>query len=138
MQKSDRNEGRPTKPASAEYCASSNNILDHDNLISNITITTCQRTGKENWKFYDNAEELERLIKHVLKLEGNRSITKDPHNHKIFKRDNASISWWNSTKTLSISGKREDDLRKTLRSLYPIKSQDNNKDSYSQNKSPDK
>ena len=132
-------ESRPTKSESksAEDCVSSN-TFDCDNLISNIAITTCQKTGKENCKFYGNAEELERLIKHVLKLEGNWSITKDLHNHKIFKTDSASISWWNSTKTLSISGKKEDDLRKTLRSLCPFKCQENNKDSDPQNKAPDK
>ena len=122
---------------SAEDCVSSN-TFDCDNLISNIAITTCQKTGKENCKFYGNAEELERLIKHVLQLEGNWSITKDPRNHKIFKTDSASISWWNSTKRLSISGKKEDDLRKTLRSLCPIKFQENNKDSDPQNKARDK
>ena len=128
-----RQENRPTKSESksAEDCISSN-TFDRDNLISNIAITTCQTTCKENCKFYGNAEELERLIKHVLKLEGNWSITKDPHNHKIFKTDSTSISWWNSTKTSSISGKKEDDLRKTLRSLCP------NKDSDPQNKAPDK
>ena len=129
----------PTKSESksAEDCISSN-TFDCDNLISNIAITTCQKTGKENCKFYGNAEELERLIKHVLKLEGNWSITKDPHNHKIFKTDSASISRWISTKTLSISGEKEDDLRKTLRFLCPIKFQENNKYSDSQNKAPDK
>ena len=130
-----RQESRPTKSESksAEDCVPSN-TFDCDNLISNIVITTCQKTGKENCKFYGNAEELERLIKHVLKLEGNWSITKDPHNHKIFKTDSASISWWNSTKTLSISEKKEDDLRKTLRFLCPIKCQENNKDSDPQTK----
>ena len=57
---------------------------------------------------------------------------------KNFKTDNAYIGWWNSTKTLSISGKRKDDFRKTLRSLYPIKSQESNKDSDSQNREPDR
>ena len=93
-----------SESTSAKDCISSN-ILDCDNLISDIAITTCQKNGKENCKFYGNAKELERLILHVLKLEGNWSITKDPHSHKIFKTDSASISWWNSTKTLSISGK---------------------------------
>ena len=88
-----RQENRPTKSESksAEDCISSN-TFDCDNLISNIAITTCQKTGKENYKLYGNAEELERLIKHVLKLDGNWSITKDPHNHKIFKTGSASIS----------------------------------------------
>ena len=37
-----------------------------------------------------------------------------------------------------MSRKKEDDLHKTLRSLCPIKFQENNKDSDSQNKAPDK
>ena len=132
-----RQENGPTKPIFADDCVCSN-ILDCDNLISNIAITTCQKTGKENCKFYGDAEELQTLIKHVLKLEGNWSTTKDLHNHKIFKTDNASISWWNSNKTLFNSGKKEDDLHKTIRSLCPIKSQENNKDSDSQKKATDK
>ena len=56
-------------------------------------------------------------MEHALKLEGSWSQTKDPENHKIFKADNAAISWWNSTKTLSISGKRENEIRKQLKAL---------------------
>ena len=54
-------------------------------------------------------------MEHALKLEG--SWSKDPENHKIFKAGNASISWWNSTKALSISGKRENEIHKQLKAL---------------------
>ena len=56
-------------------------------------------------------------MEHALKLEDSWSQTKDSENHKIFKADNAAISWWNSTKTLSISGKRENQIRKQLKAL---------------------
>ena len=134
-----RQENRPTKSESkpAEDCISSN-TFDCDNLISNIAITTCQKTGKESCKFYGNAEELERLIKHVLKLEGNWSITKDPHNHKILKQTTPPSAGGIAPKRYPFLRKKEDDLRKTLRSLCPIKFQENNKDSDPQNKVPDK
>ena len=56
-------------------------------------------------------------MEHALKIEGNWTQTKDPENHKIFKAHNAAISWWNGRKTLSISGKRENDIRKQLKVL---------------------
>ena len=77
----------------------------------------CPRTGKESCKFFGSPTEFTDLMEHALKLEGNWTQTKDPENHKIFKADNAAISWWNSTKTLSISGKRENDIRKQLKAL---------------------
>ena len=64
-----------------------------------------------------NAEELDSFLKSVLKLKGNWSQTKDPLNHKLFKTECAAISWWKSTKTLSVSGKCEDDIRQQLKSL---------------------
>ena len=64
-----------------------------------------------------NAEELDSFLKSVLKLKGNWSQTKDPLNHKLFKTECAAISLWKSTKTLSVSGKCEDDIRQQLKSL---------------------
>ena len=69
------------------------------------------KTGKEHCKFNGNPEELDSFLKSVLKLKGNWSQTKNPLNHKISKTEYAAISWWKSTKTLSVSGKCEDDIR---------------------------
>ena len=77
----------------------------------------CPRTGKESCKFFGSPTEFADLMEHALKLEGSWSQTKDSGNHKIFKADNAATSWWNSTKTLSISAKRENEIRKHLKSL---------------------
>ena len=93
------------------------NLIDHTKLVSYIAFNKCSKTGKEHCKFNGNAEELDSFLKSVLKLTGNWSQTKDPLNHKIFKTEYAAISWWKSTKTLSVSGKREDDIRQQLKSL---------------------
>ena len=90
---------------------------DNTSLMIKITFNACPRTGKESCKFFGSPTEFTDLMEHALKLEGNWTQTKDPENHKIFKADNAAISWWNSTKTLSISGKRENDIRKQLKAL---------------------
>ena len=82
-----------------------------------ITFNTCPRAGKESCNFFGSPTEFTDLMEHALKLEGNWTQTKDPENHKIFKADNAAISWWNSTKTLSVSGRRENDIRKHLKAL---------------------
>ena len=66
-------------------------------LMIRITFNTCPRTGKESCKFFGSLTEFTDLLEHALKLEGSWSQTKDPENHKIFKADNAAISWWNST-----------------------------------------
>ena len=93
------------------------NLIDHTKLVSYIAFNKCSKTGKEHCKFSGNAEELDSFLKSVLKHKGNWSQTKDPLNHKIFKSEYAAISWWKSTKTLSVSGKCEDDIRKQLKSL---------------------
>ena len=93
------------------------NLIDHTKLVSYIAFNKCSQTGKEHCKFIGNAEELDSFLKSVLKLKGNWSQTKDPLNHKIFKTGYAAISWWKSTKTLSVSGKCEDDIRQQLKSL---------------------
>ena len=54
-----------------------------------------------------------------MKLDGIWKPTKDPNNHKIFKCDIASISWWDSTKTISVSGKGETEIRDQLKQLIP-------------------
>ena len=90
---------------------------DNTSLMIKITFNTCPRTGKESCKFFGSPTEFTDLMEHALKLEGNWTQTKDPENHKIFKTDNAAISWWNSTKTLSISGKRENDICKYLKAM---------------------
>ena len=77
----------------------------------------CPRTRKESCRFFGSPPEFTDLMEYALKLEGSLSQTKDPENHKIFKVDNAEISWWNSTKTLSISGKRENKIRKQLKAF---------------------
>ena len=82
-----------------------------------ITFNTCPRTGKESCKLFGSPTEFTDFMEHALKLEGSWTQTKDPENHKIFKADNAAISWWNSTKTLSISRKRENEIRKQLKAL---------------------
>ena len=82
-----------------------------------IAFNTCPRTGKESCKFFGSPTEFTDLMEHALKLEDSWSQTKDPENHQIFKADNAAISWWNSTKTLSISGKRGNEIRKQLKAL---------------------
>ena len=86
-------------------------------LMIRIAFNTCPRTGKESCKFFGSPTEFTDLMEHALKLEDSWSQTKDPENHQIFKADNAAISWWNSTKTLSISGKRENEIRKQLKAL---------------------
>ena len=48
---------------------------DNTSLIIRITFNTCPRTGKESCKFFGSPTEF------------------DPGNHKIFKADNAAISW---------------------------------------------
>ena len=78
-------------------------LIDHTKLVSYIAFNKCSKTSKEHCKFNGNAEELDSLLKSVLKLKGNWSQTKDPLNHKIFKSEYAAISWWKSTKTLSVS-----------------------------------
>ena len=90
------------------------NSVSQDNTSSMIKITfnTCPRTGKESCQFFVSPTEVTDLMEHAFKLEDNWTQAKDPENHKIFKADNAAISWWNSTKTLSISGKRENDIHK--------------------------
>ena len=93
------------------------NLIDRTKLVSYIAFTKCSKTGKEHCKFNGNAEELDSFLKSVLKLKGNWSQTKDSLNHKIFKSEYATISWWKSTKTLSVSGKCEDYIRKQLKSL---------------------
>ena len=93
------------------------NLINHTKLVSYIAFKKCSETGKENCKFNGNTEELDSFLKSVLKLKGNWSQTKDQLNHKIFKTEYAAINWWKSTKTLSVSGKCEDDIRHQLKSL---------------------
>ena len=54
------------------------------------------------------------LIEKEMKLDGIWKPAKDPNNHKIFKCDTASISWWDSTKTILVSGKGETDIYDNL------------------------
>ena len=61
--------------------------------------------------------ELIDLIEEEMKLDGIWKSTKDPNNHRIFKCDIASISWWDSTKTISESRKAETDIRDQLKRL---------------------
>ena len=88
------------------------------NVSSLLTFTICPRSGKENFKFHGSYMELD-LIEKEIKLDGIWKPTKDPNNHKIFKFDIASISWWDSTKTISVSGKSETDIRDQLKQLIP-------------------
>ena len=94
------------------------NLIDHTKLVFYLALNKCSKTSKENCKFNGNGKELDSFLKSVVKLKGNWSHTKDPLNHKIFKTEYAAISWWKSTKTLSVSGKREDDIRQPLKSLF--------------------
>ena len=90
---------------------------DNTSMMIRFTFNMCPRTGKESCRFFGSPPEFTDLMEYALKLEGSLSQTKDPENHKIFKADNAEISWWNSTKTLSISEKRENKIRKQLKAF---------------------
>ena len=94
---------------------------DHNILKSYIKINSCPKTGRKLCRFNGTAEQFNDFIIEILKLKGSWSLTRDPSNHKIFKAEGATISWWFSTKTLSVSGKQEEAIRNQIRSLvaYP-------------------
>ena len=85
------------------------------------------KKGKEQLKFEGTLEELQDLVKLVLDLEGTwKKGIKEKSLH-VFqsKKSTAMVSWWSSTSTLTVAGKKEGDINRKIHCLMMLNDSQN-------------
>ena len=85
-----------------------------EDLISYLTVN--KKSGKDRFKFHGNVEELKEFVKFVLNVEGQWNIGKDT-NLNLFRSEckQLVINFWKSTKTVTLSGKKEGQMREKIK-----------------------
>ena len=109
-----------SKSASTDSSSSSLNethLSIYGSLVQDFKLKT--KKGKTQLKFERTLEELQDFVKLVLDLQGTWKKGIKEKNLYVFqsKKSMVTLSWWSSTSTLTVAGKKEGDLKRKIHCL---------------------
>ena len=119
-----KNSSSSSKPASTDSSSSSLNethLLLYESLVQHFKLKA-NKKGKEQLKFEGTLEELQDFVKLVLDLEGTWKKGIKEKNLYLFqsKKSTVTLSWWSSTSTLTVAGKKEGDISRKIHCLMML------------------